>query len=393
MEHTFTVTSAEAGERLDKWLCAKLPQFSRHQIKSLLDGGRVLVNRRRVVIAGWEVEEGDDIELRLPPSFERTPSAPAGPPDEMRPPLEMAAGAARPSFDRAEGLEERSGIRSSLERYFERQQQRRHAPPAADRAEPPRGHRREKGKDRGRERGRGGQARNIHLRVYHEDRDVIVVEKPAGLLSVPPDEKDLHQESLLAEIHAYLKRRHPGREHSFVAPLHRLDAETSGVMVFALSKEGQKLEHQFRDHSIRREYTAVVSGQIEEGEGIIDIPLEKGDFHGGKKVRRAEPGQGKKAVTEFRVKERYHNATLVELRVRTGRTHQIRVHLAEKGHPLLGDKLYADRAAGGVPASHRHALHAHVLGFRHPSTKKKYAFHSPIPKDLKKLIDELRESQ
>lgn len=392
MEHTFTVNGSEAGERLDKWLCAKLPQFSRHQIKSLLDGGRVLVNRRRVVIAGWEVEEGDDVELRLPPGFERTGSQ-AEPSEGQQSRGEEAAGSPPSSFERAEGLEERSGIRSSLERYFERQQQRRPASPAGDRNEVRRDRGRRKGKEGGKDRGREEQTKNLHLRVYHEDRDVIVVEKPAGILSVPPDGKDLRQESLLAEIHAYLKRRHRGREHSFVAPLHRLDSETSGIMVFALSKEGQKLEHQFRDHSTRREYTAVVSGQVEESEGIIDIPLEKGDFHGGKKVQKAEPGQGKKAITEFRVKERYNHTTLVELRVRTGRTHQIRVHLAERGHPVLGDKLYAERAPEGVPPFHRHALHAHVLGFRHPATKKKYTFHSPIPKDLKKLIDELRQAQ
>lgn len=396
MDHSGAVQHQDAGERLDKWLCAKFPQFSRHQIKSLLDNGRVLVNRRRVVIAGWELEEGDDVCLRLPADFEKRLSggdrhagddAP-GPEDKTPRPAGM---------ERAKSLAEQVGIQSSLERYFSRQQQRRHTPPPqtqqAQENRKPSPHRQHDRKGQRRDepnpkdRGPGHDRR---LRIYHEDRDLIVVEKRAGLLSVPSEKKEEDRESLLSEIHAYLKRRHREHKHSFVAPLHRLDTETSGIMVFALSKEGQRLEQQFRDHSIRREYVALVSGRLEEEQGIIDIPIEKGDFPGGKKVRPAPQGEGRRAVTEFRVKERYANATLVELRVRTGRTHQIRVHLSEKGHPLLGDKLYASPSAPPPIDFHRQALHAIALGFRHPATKRKYTFHSPLPKDLRDLVDQLR---
>ena len=402
METQFTVEEKDAGERLDKWVCSRLSGFSRNQVKELLDGGRVLINRRRVVIAGWELEAGDEVEVRLPPGFEKRERAEkscAGGSEEAAPSASL-------SMERAEVLEEKVKIRSSLERYFERQRERKKARSASEeegkggggsrRAD--KGRRGDRSQDsKGRGRGQksleasesfGSQGRK-RLKIYHEDRDVIVVEKPAGLLAVPSEKGERERDSLLGEIHSYMRRRHRGK-HSFVGPLHRLDAETSGIMVFALSKDGRRLEQQFRDHSIRREYTAIVAGRMEEAEGIIDMPLEKGDFGGGKKVRRAEGGEGKKAVTEFRVKERYSNATLVELRVRTGRTHQIRVHLAEKGFPILGDKLYAERAASETPEFPRHALHANVLGFKHPSTKKKYSFHSGLPKDMRELIDSLR---
>ena len=402
METQFTVEEKDAGERIDKWLCSRLSKFSRNQVKALLDGGRVLVNRRRVVIAGWELEPGDDVEVRIPPGFESRSREEATEVKES-----AAAGpSAASSLERAEELEEKAKIRSSIERYFARQQERKRSRPKAEEGHAKREgrgrdkheRRGEKGERRGRGReGRQGEAQERgndqgnrkRLRIYHEDRDLIVVEKIAGLLAVPADKKEEEQDNLLTEIHKYMRRRHQGK-HSFVYPLHRLDTETSGIMVFALSKDGQRLEQQFRDHSIRREYTSVVSGRVEEDEGIIDIPLEKGEFGGGKKVRRAEGGEGKKAVTEFRVKERYAGATLLELRVRTGRTHQIRVHLAEKGFPIVGDKLYAERAPAGSPEFSRHALHANVLGFRHPVSRKKYMFHSGLPRDMKELIDSLR---
>ena len=406
METQFTVEQKDVGERLDKWLCSRLSHYSRNQVKSLLDEGRVLINRRRVVIAGWELEQGDEVEVRLPPGFEKKARA--------EEPEKALASEERPSpelsHERAETLEEKAKIRSSLERYFERQKERKRSrPPEADAGKKGDGHGRrgekgekgrrgERGQKEGRapeKHGRRGETPDVEaggrkrLKIYHEDRDLMVVEKIAGMLAVPSDKSEHERDSLLGEIHGYMRRRHHGK-HSFVGPLHRLDAETSGIMVFALSKEGQRLEQQFRDHSIRREYTAVVAGQIEEAEGIIDIPLEKGEFGGGKKVRRAEGEEGKKSITEFRVKERYSNATLVELRVRTGRTHQIRVHLAEKGFPILGDKLYAEGAPANAPAFARHALHANVLGFRHPVTKKKYTFHSGLPRDMKDLIESLR---
>jgi 23S rRNA pseudouridine1911/1915/1917 synthase len=155
----------------------------------------------------------------------------------------------------------------------------------------------------------------------------------------------------------------------------------------ALSKQGEVLEKQFREHSIKRRYQAVVHGAISSNDGAINKALEKGSFGHGKKVRTSETG--KKALTEFTVRERYKNATLVDVGVSTGRTHQVRVHFQSIGHPLIGEKLYHDHRNRDIPFK-RHALHATELGFSHPVSGKRMTFRSPLPDDMKELIDQLR---
>ncbi|MFH1874211.1 MAG: RluA family pseudouridine synthase [Pseudomonadota bacterium] len=223
-----------------------------------------------------------------------------------------------------------------------------------------------------------------YVKVIHEDQHIIVVDKPAGLLSVPDGPEG--QESMLAWVQKYLQRKY-AKKGAFVYPVHRLDAETSGVMVFALSNAGKKLEDIFKQHQINRRYLAIVEGQLLPESGRFQADLEKGDFKGGKKTKVAKSSTAKKAVTDYQVKEYYQNASLVELTVHTGRTHQIRVHLSEAGFPIIGDKVY-----GGKQTFARQALHAHALAFKHPVSNKKLKFDSPLPKDLEKLIDELRVS-
>ncbi len=237
--------------------------------------------------------------------------------------------------------------------------------------------------DRVRVEAAGGSKRSF-VSVYFEDRDLIVVEKPAGVLAEV--KVDSARDDLVSQVKQYLKRKHPGIRGSYVKPLHRLDAETSGIMVLAKSKAGEGLEDQFRQHAIRRSYLAVVEGQVEKEQGLIKQDLEKGEFGAGKKVKIVRNGTGTKAITEFRVLERYPNATLLQIDVQTGRTHQIRVHLEFLGHPILGDKTYGGYALD-FP---RQALHATILGFRHPVTGKKLQYKSPLPTDLQELIDRLR---
>ena len=332
MEKTFTVKHGESGERLDKWLCKKLPKHSRKQIKSLLDDGRVMINRRRVLIAGWELEEDDSVDVKIPPNFrESVRETPAEKPEVL--PREK-------SKEGELGFHERSAnISESLERHLKRKKDR-----------PPRVSKQKENKKDQRRPNLG------KLKVYHHDKDLLVVEKPAGILSVPPKGEGAHKGSLLKEVRSYLKRKHKGSKGSYIHPLHRLDVETSGIMVFALSNLGRRLEIQFKRHEIRREYVALVSGRMERESGVIKKALEKGKFGGGKNVRTTSKDKGKIAVTEYRVGERYSDVTLVNLRVRTGRTHQIRVHLASEGHPVIGDKKYMDERA--TIKFHRQALHA-----------------------------------
>ncbi|MFH1831096.1 MAG: RluA family pseudouridine synthase [Pseudomonadota bacterium] len=330
MEHSFTVKEKEAGQRIDKFLCSKLPRFSRKQIKGLIDSGCVRVNSKRVVIAGWELEDADHLEVK--------------------------------TTQRSESIEKR------LERRKDNNKERV-----------------ERGPGTHEDRKQAGR-----LKVYYEDRDIIVVEKPAGLLSVPDHDKH-NKDSLQKHIKAYLRRRFRQSKSSFVAPLHRLDAETSGIMVFALSKTGQQLSSQFKNHSTGRTYQAIVAGQVKRENGVIDKPLEKGDFSHGRKSKPSHAMGTKRAITEYRVKERYKNATLLAVLVRTGRTHQIRAHLASEGHPIIGDSVYAEGRAVGSLGFRRHALHADSLVFKHPASGKKMSHRSPIPHDMRKLIDKLRE--
>ena len=222
----------------------------------------------------------------------------------------------------------------------------------------------------------------IFLKVYMDDKHVLVLEKPSGILAVP-DLGEPDGNSMLGQVRAFLRRKHGGKA-SFVEPVHRLDTGTSGVMVFALSKDSWKLRKQFEKHTTTRRYMALVEGRVED-DGRIEAPLEKGKFSGGRKTRVSESENAKEAKTDYRVVERYEDVTLLELTLFTGRTHQIRAHLSYIGHPVIGDRVY-----GSSYKFPRVALHAHVLGFRHPVGKNKLEFKSDLPPDLKKKIDKLR---
>jgi len=369
LEKQFRVKGDEEGQRLDRWLMSKLPQQSRKQIKSQLDAGCVLVNNRRVVIASWELIEGDEVEVRR----QVGPRAPSAEEERGSPGPRQA----EPQPRRRHVHAGSAGISASIDKHMARR------------------------KDRKKRAHRKPERDGPRVKIYHQDRDIIVVEKPGGLLSVPKDGKDA-RDSLLERIKAFMRRKYRKGKSSFISPLHRLDAETSGIMIFALSKGGQKLTSQFRNHTIHRTYQAIVMGSIGSENGVIDRPLEKGEFGGGRKAEEAKDGSGKRAVTEYRTKEIYKEATLLDVTVRTGRTHQIRVHLAAEGNPIMGDSVYDSEFGRRYPeimdevdrtlGFRRHALHASAIGFKHPTSGKKMTFRSSLPDDMKSLIDWLREN-
>ncbi|MDO8526324.1 MAG: RluA family pseudouridine synthase [Deltaproteobacteria bacterium] len=339
----FIVASGEKGARLDRWLTQKMPQLSRGQIKHLIDHGRVLINHRRVLIAGWELESADNIEVRMPvgglPEIQEVEEKP-----------QTRDGSARGELPSRPSPSSRSTA--------------------------------------GEQAARQAPVKPSHrfLDVLFEDRDIIVVDKPAGVLTEPKGGSP--HDSLLAMMKGYLKRKFKESRGSYVKLLHRLDRDTSGVVVAAKSKVGEQLEDQFKNHTVDRKYIAIVEGAVEKEEGLIDFPLEKGDFKGGRKAQVVKKGQGLPARTRFRVEERYKNATLLAIQVETGRTHQVRIHMAEIGHPLVGDRTYGP-LSGGIPFS-RHALHAASLGFKNPRNGRKEKFESKLPDDMVKLIDRLR---
>ncbi len=226
------------------------------------------------------------------------------------------------------------------------------------------------------------------LTVLYEDEHVIVVDKPAGLLSVP-SAPGLHEEdTALLRVQEYARRRRP--RAPFAERVHRLDRDTSGALAFALSVEARAgLIRTFRDHQIDRRYLALVSGSPAGEQGVIDTPLRDEWKDGRKRVARAGE-RALAAVTRWRVRERFAGAALLEVRLETGRQHQIRIHLAHVALPILGDPVYGRPAPAG--SASRPMLHAFRLALRHPITGEPIAAESPLPADMQRVLALLRRS-
>jgi 23S rRNA pseudouridine1911/1915/1917 synthase len=243
------------------------------------------------------------------------------------------------------------------------------------------------------EREIGAVAQDIALDIRYEDADVIVVNKPAGLVVHPgagnPDgtlqNALLHHDPSLAEIPRG-------------GIVHRLDKDTSGLMVVARTLRAHtSLVEQLSARAVHRQYAAIVYGSMIAG-GRVDAPIGR---HLHDRLRQAVREDGRDAVTHYRVRERFRAMTLVECRLETGRTHQIRVHMAHVRHPLVGDTQYggllklpkgaSPEFVAALRAFRRHALHAERLEFLHPATGKTIAFEVERPADMEALLVALRE--
>jgi len=237
------------------------------------------------------------------------------------------------------------------------------------------------------------QAQDIALDIVFEDEHLIVIDKPAGLV-VHPAAGNLDGTLVNALLHHCRGSLSGigGVERPGI--VHRIDKETSGLMVAAKTDPAHVgLAAQFAKHSIDRRYRAIVAGAPRPAEGVIDAPLARSTANR-KKIAIVEDGRGKRAVTHFSTVQRLKGASLVECRLETGRTHQVRVHMASIGHPLLGDPVY-----GHARTEHREvlnrlnfkrqALHAARLGFIHPVTSETLCFDSEIPADMQRLFSVL----
>ena len=221
----------------------------------------------------------------------------------------------------------------------------------------------------------------MELVLAYEDRDLLVIDKPAGLLTHPISPR--HIRTLAHGVAHHFQER---GIQAKVRPVHRLDRDTSGLILFAKSAFAhQQMDRQLRRREMRREYLALVAGRVEADAGEIDAPIA---VHHASPTLRAVREGGETALTRYRVRERLPGATLLELELETGRTHQIRVHLSHLGHPLLGDAEY-----GGPPAEglERQALHAFRLAFRPPSAEELVELTSSLPTDLARLRERLLE--
>lgn len=235
----------------------------------------------------------------------------------------------------------------------------------------------------------------VHIRFC--DDQVVVVDKPAGLTTMRHPEEAAEfgprgrrfLPSTLADLLPPLLPGPRGR----LRPVHRLDRDTSGLVVFARTREAEAdLGRQFRAHAVDRKYLAIVRGSARAGRIASDLVRDRGD---GRRGSTPAKEAGKHAVTHIAVLEAGGNYSLVECRLETGRTHQVRIHLGEAGTPLFGEHIY-DRPLHGQPISPdrtgftRPALHAAELGFEHPTRRERLRWTSPLPKDMAALLQRLR---
>ena len=228
----------------------------------------------------------------------------------------------------------------------------------------------------------GLAAQAMPITVVYQDEHLVVVDKPAGLTVHPgpghPDRTLVN--ALLAlcpDIEGVGGEIRPGI-------VHRLDKDTSGLMVAAKNQQAHhSLSAQIKDRKVTKGYLALVDGTPDQPHGRIDAPVGRHPRH---RTRMAVVVGGREARTSYRVLEGLAGASLLELYLETGRTHQIRVHLAYLGHPLIGDSVYGKRS----PLLGRHFLHAHHLGFRHPVSDEELELRSPLPEDLAEALETFR---
>lgn len=237
----------------------------------------------------------------------------------------------------------------------------------------------------------------IPLEIIYSDNSVIIINKPAGLVVHAGAGRRCGTlvNALLYHFEELLKTW-KGLRPGIV---HRLDKDTSGVMVIAKNDLSHEcLGKQFKEHSINRKYIALTWGIVKSDKGTIDIPI--GRHISQRKKMSVRIRKGRRAVTYYKVLKRFGNFSLLELSLETGRTHQIRVHLSHIHHPVVGDQTYGKRTISPnlpktvidvIKAFKRQALHAAVLGFIHPETKEYMEFSTPLPDDMKVLIDILKK--
>ncbi|MBO4903804.1 MAG: RluA family pseudouridine synthase [Lachnospiraceae bacterium] len=297
-EYLLTVEDDYENERIDRYVCMALADFSRSYIQKLIDSGDITACGK-TIRSSYRVKPGDEIWVRTPDSII---------PDIV--------------------------------------------------------------------------PENIPLDILYEDDDVLVVNKPKGMVVHPAPG---HYEHTLVNAVMY----HCGNDLSGIngvmrpGIVHRIDKDTSGsVIICKNDKAHESIAAQLEQHSIKREYLAIVTGVINEDSGKIDKPIKRSSSD---RKKMAVAADGKRAVTNFEVLERFEKFTKIKCVLETGRTHQIRVHMASTGHPLAGDEVYGNGARTPVD-THGQALHAHVLGFVHPRTNEYIETVAPIPEYFRNFI-------
>ena len=229
---------------------------------------------------------------------------------------------------------------------------------------------------------------DIPLDILYEDQDILVVNKPKGMVVHPAAG---HYSGTLVNALMYHCKDSLSGINGVMRPgiVHRIDMDTTGSLLVCKNDEAHRiLAEQLKEHTIRREYHAIVYGNIKEDTGTVNAPI--GRHPTDRKKMSINHKNGKQAVTHYEVLERFGNFTYIRCRLETGRTHQIRVHMASLHHPLLGDEVYGPSSRPPFPGLKGQVLHAKILGIYHPATGEYMEFDAPLPKYFVDLLQKLR---
>jgi len=240
-------------------------------------------------------------------------------------------------------------------------------------------------------------AEDIPIQLIHEDEDLIVVNKPAGMVAHPA--AGVTSGTLANALAFYFQRLSSTGGEARPGIVHRLDKGTSGLLVVAKTESAhENLADQFRAREVFKSYVALVHGQVERDTSRIDQPIARDPRH---RTRMAVVRGGRPALSIYHVRERFDRFTLLDVELKTGRTHQIRVHLAWIKHPVVGDEVYGSgrdktvadpKLRSEIAKLGRQFLHAERLGFRHPRTQEQMLFRAPAPPELQNFLAELRST-
>lgn len=222
--------------------------------------------------------------------------------------------------------------------------------------------------------------------LVYDDAHVVVIDKPAGINSVPYEERETG--TAMDLIRGAWRRMGKPATSIPLHVVHRIDRATSGLLAFAKSKRAEiGLAAQLRAHTMERMYLCVAHGAVSPGRIESNLVVDRGD---GLRGSTSDPTRGKRAITHVSVRETLRGATLCEVRLETGKTHQIRIHLSESGHPLVGEPVYIRDYRGSILTSGRLLLHAATLGFEHPVTGERVSLSAPLPPDFMAVVNRLR---
>lgn len=230
-------------------------------------------------------------------------------------------------------------------------------------------------------------AENIPLDIVYEDNDLLIVNKPKNMVVHPAPG---NYSSTLVNALLYHCKNSLSGINGVIRPgiVHRIDKDTSGLLIVAKNDTShKKLAEQIKNHSFTREYEAVVYGNLKEDTGTINANIARHKTD--RKKMAVVPLLGRNAVTHYTVLKRYGNFTHIKLKLETGRTHQIRVHMSYIGHPVVGDEVYANPKNNPFKFLKGQCLHAKTIGFIHPTTKEYMEFTSPLPEYFQKILNKL----